>query len=58
MRNLHNLRSSDSNMNHDMTKAEREGTNHLVDNARNMNKQDHIGEWFYKVRGPQWEKKF
>ena len=59
MRNLHNLRSSDSNisMNHDMTKTERERIKHLVDKAREMNKQEHMGEWFYKVRGPPWEKK-
>ena len=44
-------------MNHDMTKTEREETKHLVDKAREMNKQDHMGEWFYKVRGPPWEKK-
>ena len=60
MRNLHNLRSSDSNisMNHDMTKTEREETKHLVDRAREMDKQDHMAEWFCKVRGPPWEKKF
>ena len=59
MRNLHNLRSSDSNisMNHDMTKTEREDTKHLIDIAREINKQEHIWEWFYKVRGPPWEKK-
>ena len=59
MRNLHNLTSSDSNisMNHDMTKTEREWTKHLVDKAREMNKYEHMGEWFYKVRGPPWEKK-
>ena len=44
-------------MNHDMTKTEREETSNLVDKAREMNKQDHIEEWFYKVRGPPWEKK-
>ena len=59
MKNLQNLRSSDSSisMNHDMTKTERERTKHLVDKAREMNKQEHLGEWFYKVRGPPWEKK-
>ena len=58
MRNLHNLRSSDSNisMNDDITKTERKGTKHLVDKARDMNKQEHMDEWFYKVRGPPWEK--
>ena len=44
-------------MNHDMTKTEREETKHLVDKAREMNKQDHMGEWFYKVQGPPWETK-
>ena len=44
-------------MNHDMTKTEREETKHLVDNAREMNKQDLMGEWSYKVRGPPWEEK-
>ena len=44
-------------MNHDMTKTERERTRHLVDKAREMNKQDHMGEWFYKVRHPPWERK-
>ena len=60
MRNLPNLRSSDSNisMNHDMNKTEREGTKHLVDKAGKMNKQDHMGEWLYKVRGPSWERIF
>ena len=60
MKNLHNLGSSDSNisMNHDMTKTEREETKHLVDKAGEMNKQDHVEEWFYKVRGPPWEEKF
>ena len=45
MQNLHNLRLCDSNisMNHDMTKTEREETKHLVDKAREMNKQDHMG---------------
>ena len=59
MRNLHNLRFCDSNisMNHDMTKTEREETKHLVDKAREINKQDRMGEWFYKVRGPPWERK-
>ena len=59
MHNLHNLRFCDSNisMNHDMTKTEREETKHLVDKAREINKQDHMGEWSYKVRGPPWEKK-
>ena len=58
MRNLHNLRSSDSNiaMNHDMTKTEREETKHLVDKAREMNKQEHLGEWVHKVWGPPWER--
>ena len=57
--NLHNFRSSDSNisMNHDMTKTEREETKHYVDKARDINKQEHMGEWFYKVRGSPWEKK-
>ena len=59
MKNRHNLRFCDSNisMNHDMTKTEREDTKHLVDKAREMNKQEHMGKWFYKVRGPPWEKK-
>ena len=59
MRNPHSLRSSDSNisMNHDMTKTEREETNILVDKTREMDKQDHMGEWLYKVRGSPWEKK-
>ena len=59
MRKLHNHRSSDSDisMHHDMTKTEREWTKHLVDKAREMNKQEHMGEWFYKVRGPPWERK-
>ena len=54
MRNLHNLRSSNSNIsiNDDMTKTEREETKHVVDKAREMNKQGHLGEWFYKVQGP------
>ena len=59
MQNLHNLRLCDSNisMNHDMTKTEREETKHLVEKAREINKQDHMGEWSYKVQGPPWEKK-
>ena len=50
MRNLHKLRSSDSNisMNHDMTKNEREWTKHLVDKARDMSKQEHLGNGFTK----------
>ena len=54
MRNLHSLRSSDSNisMNHDMTKTEREETKHLVDKAREMNKQDHLGDGFTKYEVP------
>ena len=35
---------SNISMNHDMTKTEREETKHLVDKAREMNKQDHMGE--------------
>ena len=59
MKNLHNLRSSDNNisMNHDMTKTERELIKHVVDKTREMNKEDHMGEWSYKVRGPPWDKK-
>ena len=59
MRHLHKIRSSDSDisMHHDMTKTEREWTKHVVDKAREMNKQDHMEEWLYKVRGPPWEKK-
>ena len=35
-------------MNHDMTKTEREETKHLVDKAREMNKQDHMGNGLTK----------
>ena len=58
MKNLHNIRSSDSNisMNYDMTKTKKEQAKQLFDKAREMNKEEHLGEWFYKVRGPSWEK--
>ena len=60
MRNLHNLRSSYSNIskNHDMTKTERVETKHLVDKAREMNKQDHMGNGFTKYRVLHGRKKF
>ena len=57
MRNQHNLRSRNSNisMNHDITNTVRERTKNLVDKAREINEQEHLGEWFYEVRAPPWE---
>ena len=40
-----------------MTKTEIEETKHLVDKASEKNKQDHMGEFLYNVRGPPWDKK-
>ena len=39
-----------------MNKTEREWTKHLVDKAREMNKQEHMGELIYKIRGPPLER--
>ena len=44
-------------MNHDITNTEREETKHLVDKESEMNKQEHMGEWFFNLLCPQWEKK-
>ena len=51
-RNRHSSQTANMlyiSMYHDMSEAEKEGTKHLVDKTREMNKQEHLGEWFYKV---------
>ena len=54
---LRNTKFKDISINHDMTKLEREQNKKLVAEAKDMASNDKSGLWYYRVRGPPWERK-
>ncbi|KAH3823735.1 hypothetical protein DPMN_125553 [Dreissena polymorpha] len=42
---------------HDMTKAEREQNNELIDLAKGKTSNDNSGKFHFLVRGPPWARK-
>ena len=58
-RNLQKLRESDYDIriDSDMTKAEREENKKLFSELKEREKEDKSGEYFYRIRGPPWERK-